>query len=202
MKEIKQIFLGMFLPMLLVLASGCAAFRAEVFLDRPVVMAEVLQLPIDKNIYLRNNIWYTNADEISALPVVSGNYLPVGTIITPLASEHRNEIRFRSDDGREFRILVNESALMLTVEEYMLATFTLTEPEEFQKDISAETLKKITSGEVDYGMNRDEVIMAYGRPPISRTPSLNSMGWIYPGEGAKTLRVIFRGDKVVDIIEE
>ena len=49
-------------------------------------------------------------------------------------------------------------------------------------------------------MNRREVTVAYGPPVRSRTPDLKNESWIYWITPAQTIRVVFRNDKVRNII--
>ena len=63
-----------------------------------------------------------------------------------------------------------------------------------------ELLENIRRGEVVPGMSRQEVLFAYGPPPACRTPSLRNETWIYWIAPEQTIRVVFRNDKVRNII--
>ena len=55
-------------------------------------------------------------------------------------------------------------------------------------------------GEVVPGMSQAQVLLAYGPPPAIRTPDLRNESWIYWIGKDKTVRLVFRGDKVRNII--
>ncbi len=54
-------------------------------------------------------------------------------------------------------------------------------------------------GEAVPGMNRQEVIFAYGPPPSCRTPNLRNESWLYWITPTQTVRVVFRGDTIRNI---
>ena len=49
-------------------------------------------------------------------------------------------------------------------------------------------------------MNREEVIFAYGPPPSCRTPNLRNESWLYWVTPTQTVRVVFRGDIIRNIV--
>ena len=58
----------------------------------------------------------------------------------------------------------------------------------------------VRRGEVLQGMNRREVAVTYGAPVRSRTPSWGNESWIYWIAPDRTIRVVFRDDMVINII--
>ena len=66
--------------------------------------------------------------------------------------------------------------------------------------VIVETARGAECGEVVPGMSRQEVLFAYGPPPACRTPSLRNETWIYWIAPEQTIRVVFRNDKVRNII--
>ena len=62
--------------------------------------------------------------------------------------------------------------------------------------LSAEEQKKVKAGEIEAGMSKAAVIMAYGYPPGHKTPSLKLDKWVYWINHFKTRTVYFAEDKV------
>ena len=71
-----------------------------------------------------------------------------------------------------------------------------------EENVPEAALTRIHRGEVVPGMSRAEVLFAYGPPPAIRTPNLRNESWIYwYGSDNQSVRVVFRGDKVRNIIK-
>ena len=66
--------------------------------------------------------------------------------------------------------------------------------------ISPDIRKNILQGKVEKGMTRKEVIMSYGPPSPHRTPLQATTTWVYWEGQFKTKRIIFKNDKVIDIL--
>ena len=89
---------------------------------------------------------------------------------------------------------------MCAMRDFIREFLTLDSPEKQFEGIRAEALPYIRRGEVVPGMSRQEVLFAYGPPPACRTPSLRNETWIYWIAPEQTIRVVFRNDKVRNII--
>ncbi|MDD3885297.1 MAG: hypothetical protein PHI35_00315 [Victivallaceae bacterium] len=188
--------------LLIFAAAIVAAFAMTGCAEDSVVFSEVLQQKLDQKIYTRYNIWYTDPGDISCLNIQRGHIIPIGTEIEPVgASEWNNRIEFKTPaDGREYVIKFSPGYRLTAMRNYILDTFTTTPPDEYLKNVSDSTLALIRQGKVTSGMNRREVMLAYGPPPAIRTPNLRNESWIYWIGDAKTIRVLFRGDNVNTII--
>lgn len=171
----------------LFLIGGCA---------EPVVFSEVFQLKEDQKLYTRYNLWYTDPEEISCLNIQSGSILPIGTEIEPVGTDSLGTVSFRDASGKLYRIKFDAGYRLCSLRDFIAYTFTTEPPEEFLKDVSESALVRIRRGEVVPGMNRAEVLFAYGPPPAVRTPNLRNESWVYWYGEHQDVRVIFRGDKV------
>ena len=180
----RRLMLAMFAVCAALFFGGCAD---------PVVMSEVLQQRQDQKIYTRYNLWYLNPAEISSLNIQQGTFLPLGSEIEPVGTSYsyitgRSKLTFRDLSRR------------CSLRDFIPQTFTTELPEEQTKDIPAATLERIRAGQVVAGMNRREVMLAYGPPPAVRTPNLRNETWIYWISPTATVRVIFRGDTVRNVL--
>ena len=79
-------------------------------------------------------------------------------------------------------------------------TFTTKSRAELLKDVPKVIQPRVLRGEVVPGMNQAQVLLAYGPPPAIRTPDRRNESWIYWIGKHKTVRLVFRGDKVRNII--
>ncbi len=175
---------------LLLAAAGCAT---------QVVVPEVLQQPKDAAIYTRFNLWYSDPSDISSLNVQQGRFLPVGSRVEPEFATEK-ELVFRDEQGARYVIDFDAGMRMCAMRDFIREFLTLDSPEKQFEGIRAEALPYIRRGEVVPGMSRQEVLFAYGPPPACRTPSLRNETWIYWIAPEQTIRVVFRNDKVRNII--
>ena len=79
--------------------------------------------------------------------------------------------------------------------------YAVSDLEEIFKDIPENVRRRIERGEVVPGMTRPQVLLAYGPPPAARTPDTRNETWIYWVSDAQTIRLIFRGDTVRQILD-
>ena len=84
--------------------------------------------------------------------------------------------------------------------DYIFYTFTKKNRDELLKDVSPQVRKHILRGEVVSGMNEAEVKLCYGPPPAVRTPDLRYETWVYWLTPDETLRLVFRGGKVRNLL--
>lgn len=188
------------------LLFACLAAAVSFFLGgcavEPVVFSEVFQQKQGEKLYTRYNIWYTDPENISCLNIQSGSILPIGTEIEPVGTNWRDQIIFKDMEGREYRIKFDAGYRLCTMRDFIAYTFTTEPPSEFLRDVPEAALARIHRGEVVPGMSRADVLFAYGPPPSIRTPNLRNESWIYwYGSDNQSVRVVFRGDKVRNIIK-
>lgn len=174
------------------LMAGCAD---------PVVMAEVLQLREGQKIYTNYNLWYTDPADISCLNIQQGAFIPLGTEVEPVGTSRWGDtITFRDKLGKTYVIKFRSGYRLCTMADFIAYTFTTKNREELLDGISEEVKTRIERGEVVPGMSQREVLLAYGPPPGCRTPSLRNETWIYWISDSRTVRLVFRGDKVRNIL--
>lgn len=175
-----------------VLFSGCAD---------PVVFSEVFQLKKGEKIYTRYNIWYTEPDNISCLNIQQGSFIPLGTEIEPVStSAFSDKINFRDAQGRTFSIDFSEGYRLCSMQEYIAYTFGTENQQQLLKGVPENVRPRILRGEVVPGMTREQVLLAYGPPPAIRTADMKNESWIYWITPSATIRLVWRGDKVSNIL--
>ena len=192
MRVIRVLFFSLFTT---VVFCGCSS--------EPVVFAEALQMRKGDRLYTRYNLWYTDPADISCLNIQEGAFIPVGTEVIPISTSSscfEERINFRDTAGRNYSIRFDSGLRMMPMRDYIAETFTTTDRETLLKDIPAEIKPRVLRGEVMPGMNQAQVMLSYGPPPAIRTPDLRNESWIYWVGRDKTIRLVFRGDKVSNII--
>lgn len=169
----------------------------------PVVFAEALQMRKGDKVYTKYNLWYTDPSDISCLNIQEGAFIPVGTEIIPVSTSSNifeDRINFRDTEGREYSIRFDVGHRMVPMRDFVAYTFTTSDRRTLLKDVPEVVVPRVLRGEVVPGMNQAQVLLAYGPPPAIRTPDLRNESWIYWIGHEKTIRLVFRGDKVVNII--
>ena len=189
------------LASVIVMLAGCA---------EPVVFAEVFQLEEDQKLYTAYNIWYTDPENISCLNIQQGTFIPIGTEIEPVGtsavmrnfgwSGFNEKIMFKDKEGKQYTINFSDGYRLCSMRDFMAYTFTTKGREELFYGIPEEIRQRILRGEVVPGMTEAQVKLCYGPPPAIRTPDLRNDTWFYWLTPSETLRVIFRGGKVRNLL--
>ncbi len=192
----RRLFLAISILCAALFFGGCAD---------PVVMSEALQQTQGQKIYTRYNLWYQNPQKISSLNIQQGTFLPLGSEIEAVGSGQNyitgnSTLTFRDMEGREYTIVFDPGYRLSSLRTFIHDTFTTEPPEVTFANIPPDTLERIKGGFVVAGMNRLEVMLAYGPPPAIRTPNLRNETWVYWISPSDTVRVIFRGDVVRNIL--
>ncbi len=164
-----------------------------------VPVSEVLQQPEGAKIYTRYNLWYTDPAEISSVNIQEGRILHIGSEVEVVSADE-DCLTLRDKNGQLYAIKLDHGMLMCSMREFIRSFLTLEKPEDMLKDVRKNYLPFVRRGEVVAGMNRQDVLFAYGNPPACRTPDLKNETWIYWIAPDKTIRVIFRSDKVRNIL--
>ncbi len=181
-----------FASMLLFAVVGCA---------RIVIPEEIIQMPEFSSVYTSYNLWYDKDGEIASENIQQGTILPFGTKIE-FIDANTDRIRFRRvSDGKEFQINYNINRNLVPIEVFIKRLFVFRDEKDLTMGVRPVIYEKIRRGIVEKGMTRSEVLLAYGPPPAMRTPSETVDTWLYWSNEGVTKRVVFFGDKVVDVIE-
>ena len=192
----KQCVTGIFsaLAAVTMLLAGCAD---------PVVFSEVFQLKKGEKIYTKYNLWYTDPEDISCLNIQQGTFLPIGTEIEPLetSSLFGQKIIFR-DVKTDQRYVINfdEGYRLCSMQDFIAYTFTTKNRDELLADVPNNIRTRILRGEVVPGMTQAHTLLAYGPPPAIRTADLRNESWFYWISPEKTIRLVWRGDTVRNIL--
>lgn len=190
----KTVFLMMAAAVSAAILCGCG---------EPVVFAEALQMRKGDKVYTKYNLWYTDPEDISCLNIQSGSFIPIGTEVVPMYTRYgifSDRILFKDTTGREYVIKFDTGHRMEPMRDFIAKTFTTKSRDELLKDVPEVIRSRVLRGEVVPGMNQAQVLLAYGPPPAIRTPDLRNESWIYWIGYDKTIRLVFRGDRVTNII--
>lgn len=196
MSFIKSLLISCAAVLLLVMA-GCQSYDN-------VIVAEVLQQGINEKIYTACNLWYTNKDDISCLNIQSGTFIPIGTQIIPveaIANSRGGKLTFKDVKGTTYTINFVAGLRLMSMQDYIEQIFTKKSLNEQLKDVSKQVQTRIKRGEVVPGMNRKEVFLSWGYPASNLTPNLKNNTYIYWTTPTKNIRLVFRGDKVRNVLD-
>jgi hypothetical protein len=190
----KKIFAILAAAFAVLLTNGCAG-------PDPIIFSEVFQLQKDQEIRTACNLWYTDPVNVDCRNIQQGSFIPLGTVVTPVSADNtERKITFKALN-KTFTIDFKSSIRLCTMRDFISETFTTKTVEEMLKGIPANARQRIVRGEVVPGMTRQQVLLAYGLPPAARTPDLKNETWIYWVSDTKTIRLVFRGDTVRQILE-
>jgi hypothetical protein len=183
--------------LLLFVIAGCKSYDN-------VIVAEVLQQGINEKIYTACNLWYTDKNNINCLNIQSGTFIPVGTQIIPveaIADSRGGKLTFKDVKGTTYTINFVAGLRLMSMQDYIEQIFTKKSLNEQLKDIPAQIQTRIKRGEVVTGMNRKHVFLSWGYPASNLTPNLKNNTWIYWTSQEKTIRLVFKGDKVRNVLD-
>ncbi|MBO4647789.1 MAG: hypothetical protein J5806_06485 [Lentisphaeria bacterium] len=183
---------------------SCIGAAAAVLLltscARTVIPEEVLQVPEFAPVYTTFNLWYDAKGVATSANIQKGTILPFGTEIE-FIDANTDRIRFRRvSDRKEFTLKYDVDRSLIPIELYIRRLFGFRTEKELTLGVRPLIYEKIRRGVVEKGMTRQEVLLAFGPPPAMRTPSETVDTWIFWTDDGVTRRVIFFGDKVLDVI--
>lgn len=188
MKKMFAVFAALTLILIL---SGCA---------RKLIVAEILQTPVQARIHTAYNLWYENPMKMDTINMQKGAIIPFGTTVE-ITKATEKEICFTTvDDGRKFRIEYEYKYRLQTPEEFIKTLFTTKTEEALRGNMDALTYEKVRRGIVEKGMTRQAVLLAYGPPCAIRTPDMALSSWLYPLDFLEYKRLIFKDDKIIEIL--
>ena len=175
----------------LILSGACA---------RTIIPEEVLQVPEFAPVYTAFNLWYDAEGVMTSANIQEGTILPFGTEIQFIEADTDQIIFKRVSDGKVFKLKYSLERTLVPIETYIRRLFVLKPEKEMVLNVRPRIYEKIKRGIVEKGMTRNEVLLACGPPPPMRTPSETVDTWIYWTDDGVTKRVIFFGEKVIDVI--
>ena len=183
----------------LLFAAACALFLLT-SCARTVIPEEVLQIPEFAPVYTAFNLWYDADGVMTSANIQKGSVLPFGTEIEFVEADTDRIIFKRVSDGKVFKLKYSLDRTLVPIEQYIRRAFVLKNKKELSIGVRPMIQEKIARGIVEKGMTRNEVLLAYGPPPPMRTPSETVDTWIYWTDDGVTVRVVFFGDRVIDLI--
>ena len=187
--------------MLKLLTALCGAVLILAGCASPVTFAEALQMKVDDKVYTACNLWYENAEDMDCRNIQRGAFIPVGTEIIPVETTgFTQKIIFKDKAGKVYTIRFSEDYRLCSMADYIAYTFTTKNREAQLKGIPQKIRARILRGEVVPGMTQKHVQLAYGYPAAIRTPDLRNDSWFYFLNGSDTIRVVFRGGIVRNIL--
>ena len=167
---------------------------------RTIIPEEVLQIPEFAPVYTAFNLWYDEDGVMTSANIQKGSILPFGTEIEFVEADTDRIIFKRVSDGKIFKLKYSLDRTLVPIEQYIRRAFVLKNKKELTIGVRPMIQEKISRGIVEKGMTRNEVLLAYGPPPPMRTPSETVDTWIYWIDDGVTVRVVFFGDRVIDLI--
>jgi len=167
---------------------------------RTIIPEEVLQIPEFAPVYTAFNLWYDAEGVMTSANIQKGSILPFGTEIEFVEADTDRIIFKRVSDGKIFKLKYSLDRTLVPIEQYIRRAFVLKNKKELTIGVRPMIQEKIARGIVEKGMTRNEVLLAYGPPPPMRTPSETVDTWIYWTDDGVTVRVVFFGDRVIDLI--
>ena len=187
--------------MLKLLTALCGAVLILAGCASPVTFAEALQMKVDDKVYTACNLWYEEAEDMDCRNIQRGAFIPVGTEIIPVETTgFTQKIIFKDKAGKVYTIRFSEDYRLCSMADYIAYTFTTKNREAQLKGIPQKIRARILRGEVVPGMSQKHVQLAYGYPAAIRTPDLRNDSWFYFLNGSDTIRVVFRGGIVRNIL--
>ena len=175
--------------------AGCA---------KTLSVTEITQAPQGTVFYLAHNIWYEKPSSISSINYQTGHILPLGTPVEILKVTRRSVTFKDVTTQKRYTIKYEVQYALKPVDEYIRELFTSRDFSELTKGVQPEFIDNIRDGKVVKGMTKKEVLLAFGPPSPHKTPSLENQTWIYWTSRwplSSTFRVIFKGDKVLEVLK-
>jgi len=179
------------------------AFIAGCNTTKPINVGEVMQQPKGTKFYLAHNIWTNGRHKISSINYQYGSVLPFSTEVKILDITPTSIQLQVAPSGPKYTIKYYEKYAMEPISGYLKKLITTQNGDELLKGTNPEFRNSILSGKVLPGMSRQEVILTYGPPSPHRTPSQVNLTWVYwvrRWPVSITSRVIFKGDKVLQVM--
>jgi hypothetical protein len=177
----------------LLVALGCAETGKDI---QKAETAETIQQ------YTACNIWRLKSWHMRCINYKYGSdFIPAGTKVSDVGiTEDQNEIKrisfVTTDDKRKYGIYFTKRWHPgHTIEDYKNYMFTTKTFEELTARMSEREISAIKNGTIVDGMSKEAVLVAYGRPPEHKTPSLQRSIWYYWRNKFKHFEVCFDSEE-------
>lgn len=169
----------------LMFALGCAETGEDIQKDTQEGIQKE-EAPPQMQQYTAYNIWRLRTWLMRCINYKYGNdFIPAGTKVSDVGiTKDANGITrisfVTADDKRRYGIyFTSRWHPGHTIEDYKNYMFTTKTFEELAADMSEREISAIKNGVIVDGMSKKAVLVAYGRPPEHKTPSLQGSIWYY-----------------------
>lgn len=166
-----------------------------------------------KQFYLAHNIWYEtenwlrskNTGHFITLPVINyktGKIIRIGTKVEDVKVYGNIIIFFVPSINKTITFKINRNFQGdLNGTQLFERTITIKTFEELTQGLGPSLINSIKAGIVTKGMSKEAVILAFGYPPLHKTPNLNHSSWFYWRNKLGMFEVRYdENDKVVEDI--
>lgn len=182
----------------LLMLSGCVAKHRGLTTEEKIV-ADGFE---GQTYYTQANIWCLQKDRISSINIHEGVVLPLGTKVKITRCEGA-QIKFIDDKNVVYTIIHSRKSI-ITLMDLFNYYFSMENPMDlngkFYK-LTKEEQENIRKSNIDYGMSKEAVLMAYGYPLFSRswTIDVKSDEWKYIEDSSRLTVVYFQDNKIFKI---
>lgn len=136
-----------------------------------------------KPLYLAHNVWFEKPSSVSAIGYKRGSIIPAGTKVenVHLASGRHSGVEFRIPEwDLDIKVVIGghqkDKLTAVELRDRMISDKPLEELLDGFTDQEIECVKK---GYIAPGIRKEAALMAYGYPPLHRTPSTKMPSWTY-----------------------
>ncbi|WP_375756972.1 hypothetical protein [Corallococcus exercitus] len=166
--------------------------------DEPVAPAPPPP-PVEKTYYYATANFHFDDGTVSWVNYLKGPIIPFNARVEVL-DKGSSSVKFKVvETGAELEF-ENDSRSGSETWKLFQASFALEDQAARLQALSPDDRKKVSASEVEPGMSREAVRMAWGPPPPHETPSFNSSTWTYWKSKTSKVRVKFgKDDKVASI---
>ncbi|MCP4108065.1 MAG: hypothetical protein GY749_21385, partial [Desulfobacteraceae bacterium] len=162
-----------------------------------------LKMAQGKAFYTTCNIWYEKPARIFSTNYHKGRMITAGTKVT-INSIKKGMINFTvNETGVPFTLILVRKHSTITLKEYFERYFSeqnvMDYPNGLFHKFSKIEQENIQNGNLESGMSRKAVLMAFGYPPSHKTRSLEKDIWYYWTNKFQKISVHWKNDKLVKI---
>ncbi|MBN2301835.1 MAG: hypothetical protein JXN60_04895, partial [Lentisphaerae bacterium] len=131
-------------------------------------------------LYTAHNIWYEEPANLYAINYKLGTMIPAGTKVAS-AEARRGCVTFRlNNDRRVYTMqIIPKYQPKLCPKDLLSRCFTPKDFDALTAGLNAREIEMIRAGQIEDGMSKQAILIAYGYPPTHRTPSIKNNTWYY-----------------------
>ena len=155
---------------------------------------------VEKTYYHATANFHFDDGTVSWVNYLKGPIIPFNAKVEVL-DKGSSSVKFKVVDTGAELSFENDSRSGSDTWKLFLASFALEDQAAKLEALSPDDRRKVAASEVEPGMSREAVRMAWGPPPAHETPSFQSSTWTYWKSKATKVRVKFGKDDKVAAIE-